>query len=145
MKGQQASGTPEKTPPEGEAAMKEMWAAAAREFESICGESLQRGEVKSLDDVLRKIESSSKASSSTDAGPDKWDKAKSVGLKSLKYLKMLVGAASQASSFVSWTIPCSELAVRPPTSSDSHPCSSGQYHRHRTMLRVRYPSGHQGL
>ncbi|KAJ7898401.1 hypothetical protein B0H13DRAFT_2252255 [Mycena leptocephala] len=76
-------------------------ARAAKAFESICGESVQKGDVKNFDDVQRKIESGSKASYGLDAEQeDKWDKAKSVGLQSLKYLKMLVGAASQASSFV---------------------------------------------
>lgn len=104
MKGQQPLGTPDKKPPEGQASMKEMWDAAAKAFESICGESLQKGEVKSFDEVQRKIESTCKASYGLDGGEDdKWDKAKSVGLQSLKYLKMLVGAASQASSFVCLT------------------------------------------
>ncbi|KAK3360591.1 hypothetical protein B0T25DRAFT_578485 [Lasiosphaeria hispida] len=81
--------------------MEGIWAEAAREFESICGKSLQKGDVKGFDDVQRKIEESSMATYSTDAGQqEKWQKAKGVGLKSLQYLKMLVGAASQASSFI---------------------------------------------
>ncbi|KAJ6534644.1 hypothetical protein DFH09DRAFT_1325264 [Mycena vulgaris] len=89
---------PETKPPEGE--MSKMWAEAAEAFESICGESLQKGDVKNFDDVQMRIESGSKASYGLDAEQeDKWEKAKSVGLQSLKYLKMLVGAASQASSF----------------------------------------------
>ncbi|KAJ7368513.1 hypothetical protein DFH08DRAFT_676529 [Mycena albidolilacea] len=99
MRDQQPVDMPETKPPEGE--MSKMWAEVAKAFESICGESLQKGDVKNFDDVQRKIESSSKASYGLDAEQDdKWDKAKSVGLQSLKYLKMLVGAASQASSFV---------------------------------------------
>ncbi|KAI1411841.1 hypothetical protein F5Y13DRAFT_200538 [Hypoxylon sp. FL1857] len=100
MRGQQpADAVAEKKPVAGDASMEEMWAAAAKAFTEICGESLQRGDVKGFDDVQRKIESVSKAS--YDVGQeDKWDKAKTVGLKSLKYLKMLVGAASQASSFI---------------------------------------------
>ncbi|KAI1138512.1 hypothetical protein F5Y05DRAFT_42402 [Hypoxylon sp. FL0543] len=91
----------EKKPVAGEVSMKETWAAAAKAFEDICGESLQRGDVKGFEDVQRKIEAVSQASYGTDAGQeDKWEKAKSVGLKSLKYLKLLVGAASQASSFI---------------------------------------------
>ncbi|KAI0835757.1 hypothetical protein F5Y06DRAFT_118345 [Hypoxylon sp. FL0890] len=102
MRGQQPTDAPaEKKPAGGEASMNEMWAAAAKAFEDICGESLQRGDVKGFDDVQKKIEAVSKASYGIDAGQEnKWDKAKSVGLKSLKYLKMLVGAASQASSFI---------------------------------------------
>ncbi|KAF7368172.1 putative neutral amino acid permease protein [Mycena venus] len=99
MRDKQLVEAPETKPPEGE--MSKMWAEAAKAFESICGESLQKGDVKNFDDVQRKIESSSKASYGLDVEQDdKWDKAKSVGLQSLKYLKMLVGAASQASSFV---------------------------------------------
>lgn len=81
--------------------MQEIWDQAAQEFEQICGKSLQNGEVKSFDDVQRAIEESGKASYRAEP-EDKWDKAKSVGLLSLKYLKVLVGAASQASSFVCW-------------------------------------------
>lgn len=81
--------------------MEDMWAEAAKEFENICGKSLQNGDVKGLDDLRKKIEEDNTATYSTDAGREaKWQKAKDVGLKSLKYLKMLVGAASQASSFV---------------------------------------------
>ena len=82
--------------------MEDLWAEAAIEFERICGVSLQKGEVKSFDDVQKKIQSVSKASYGTKDGDDKekWDKAKDLGLKSLKYLKMLVGVASQASGFV---------------------------------------------
>ncbi|KAJ7292752.1 hypothetical protein C8J57DRAFT_1043303 [Mycena rebaudengoi] len=99
MRDQQPVEAPETKPPAGE--MSKMWAEAAKAFESICGESLQKGDVKNFDDVQRKIESSSKASYGLDPEQeDKWDKARSVGLQSLKYLKMLVGAASQASSFV---------------------------------------------
>ncbi|KAJ7619351.1 hypothetical protein FB45DRAFT_156779 [Roridomyces roridus] len=78
-------------------ALKEMWEMAAKEFEKICGESLTRGEIKGFEDVQKRIE---KASYEPDAEPeDKWDKAKNVGLKSLTYLKLLVGAVSQVSSF----------------------------------------------
>lgn len=80
--------------------MKEMWDAAAKAFEEICGESLQRGDIKGFNDVQMKIEAINKASFGPAEEADKWNKAKSVGLKSLKFLKMLVGAASQASSIV---------------------------------------------
>ncbi|KAI1100300.1 hypothetical protein F4804DRAFT_319299 [Jackrogersella minutella] len=111
MKGQQPADAPaEKKLSEREASVKEMWAAAAKAFEDICGESLQRGDVKGFDDVQRMIEGVNKASYGTDAEQtDKWDKAKSVGLKSLKYLKLLVGAASQASSFI--PIPSSAASI----------------------------------
>ncbi|GAW18341.1 hypothetical protein ANO14919_078160 [Xylariales sp. No.14919] len=85
--------------PEGGMSMKDLWADAAKSFESICGKSLQGGDVRSFDDVKARIENSSKPGG--DDGPgDKWAKAKSVGLESLKYLKLLVGAASQASEFI---------------------------------------------
>ncbi|KAI0139513.1 hypothetical protein F4776DRAFT_592485 [Hypoxylon sp. NC0597] len=100
MRGQQPDAPAEKKPAAGETAMKEMWADAAKAFEDICGESLQRGDVKGFDDVQRKIEGVSKASYEDAGQEDKWEKAKSVGLKSLKYLKLLVGAASQVSSFI---------------------------------------------
>ncbi|TFB02602.1 hypothetical protein CCMA1212_005402 [Trichoderma ghanense] len=90
-----------KKPPEGVLSMQQIWDMAAKEFESICGESLQRGEVKSFDDVQSKIRNASQGSKEADEEQNaKWEKAKSVGLESLKYLKMLVGAASQASSFI---------------------------------------------
>ena len=85
--------------PESGMSMEKMWAEAAEAFEKICGESLRRGEVKNFDDVQRKIEDACKARS--DVGQeDKWERAKSVGLQSLKYLQMLVGVASKASSLV---------------------------------------------
>ncbi|UKZ83102.1 hypothetical protein TrVFT333_010905 [Trichoderma virens FT-333] len=102
MRGQQlADDVPTKKPPEGQQlTMKEIWDAAAKEFESICGESLQKGQVRSFDDVQKKIKAAGQVSNSADEENVKWEKAKSVGLQSLKYLKMLVGAASQASSFI---------------------------------------------
>ncbi|KAL7914155.1 hypothetical protein GGI35DRAFT_490457 [Trichoderma velutinum] len=102
MKSQQPpDDAPTKKPPEGQLSMKEIWDAAAKEFEAICGESLQRGQIRSFEDVQKKIKSANQVSSSADEEQNvKWEKAKSVGLQSLKYLKMLVGAASQASSFI---------------------------------------------
>jgi hypothetical protein len=101
MSDQQPLDTAEKTAPERETSMEEMWAEAAKAFENICGKSLLKGNVVNFDDVQRKIESINKAMYSEEPA-DKWEKAKNVGLKSLKYLKMLVGAASQATSFVCW-------------------------------------------
>ncbi|KAL6699579.1 hypothetical protein J3F84DRAFT_404601 [Trichoderma pleuroticola] len=102
MKSQPApDNAPTKKPPEGQLSMKEIWDAAAKEFEAICGESLQRGQIKSFEDVQKKINSANQVSNGADEEQNvKWEKAKSVGLQSLKYLKMLVGAASQASSFI---------------------------------------------
>ncbi|PTB65626.1 hypothetical protein BBK36DRAFT_1202259 [Trichoderma citrinoviride] len=90
-----------KHPHEGLVSLEQIWDAAAMEFETICGESLQKGEVKSLDDVQVKIQSVNQGLQDADKEQNaKWEKAKSVGLESLKYLRMLVGAASQASSLV---------------------------------------------
>ncbi|KAH0489615.1 hypothetical protein TgHK011_010035 [Trichoderma gracile] len=97
MRGQQLE-----KPPNG-LSMQQIWDAAAKDFESICGESLQKGQVKSFDDVQNKIRTANQGPSQQDGDEEqnaKWEKAKSVGLESLKYLKMLVGAASQASSFI---------------------------------------------
>lgn len=81
--------------------MDKIWAEAAASFQSICGESLKRGEVKSFEDVQRRIEKTCERASGSESKPeDKWDTAKTVGLKSLQYLKLLVGAAAQASSLV---------------------------------------------
>ncbi|KAI0875166.1 hypothetical protein GGS24DRAFT_307538 [Hypoxylon argillaceum] len=99
MRGQQPSSAPEKKLPGGKMSMKEIWAEAAKSFEDICGKSLQNGDMRNFDDVRIKIESGDNAG--TGDGPDpRWDKAKSMGLECLKYLKLLVGAASQASSLI---------------------------------------------
>ncbi|KFY68311.1 hypothetical protein V496_01166 [Pseudogymnoascus sp. VKM F-4515 (FW-2607)] len=88
-------------PSKGIKEMSEMWAAAEKAFESICHESLQKGEVKGFDDVQRMIEAAPIASYGIDAEQkDKWEKARSVGFESLKYLKLLVGAASLATSAI---------------------------------------------
>ena len=53
--------------------MKELWEEAANAFESICGNSLMKGEIRSFQDVEKKIESSGKASYDIGAGQDnKW-------------------------------------------------------------------------
>ncbi|EGR45332.1 uncharacterized protein TRIREDRAFT_111202 [Trichoderma reesei QM6a] len=104
MRGQQLAGDASSNqPPKGLLSMQQMWDAAAKDFESICGESLQKGhKVKSFDDVQDKIRNANQGSpqDGDEEQNAKWEKAKSVGLESLKYLKMLVGAASQASSFI---------------------------------------------
>lgn len=98
---QQSSEATRKTALGGEIGMTAIWDEAIDSFKNICGESLLRGDVKSFDDVQKKIESVSKVASGFDPEQEeKWDKAKRVGLESLKYLKMLVGVASKASSLV---------------------------------------------
>ncbi|OBT82064.1 hypothetical protein VE02_08875 [Pseudogymnoascus sp. 03VT05] len=59
--------------------MSEMWTEAEKAFESICHQSLQRGDVKGFDDVQRMIEEATTPSYSIDAEQkDKWEKAKSI-------------------------------------------------------------------
>lgn len=83
------------------ASLDEIWADAAKQFQDICGESLQRGDIKSFDDVRKKIENVDKqANGDVAEKEEKWDQAKSIGLQTLKYMKLLLGAASQASTFV---------------------------------------------
>lgn len=91
----------------GDIGMMAIWDEAINSFKNICGESLLRGDVKSFDDVQKKIERVSKVASGLDPEEEeKWDKAKRVGLDSLKYLKMLVGVASKASSLVCRSAHC---------------------------------------
>ncbi|KAK1480681.1 hypothetical protein CTAM01_14243 [Colletotrichum tamarilloi] len=99
MREQEASDSSGKKIANGDRSMDEIWAAAAEHFREICGESLNKGELKSFEDVQKQIENSGKVNTSP-SPEDSWETAKSVGLSSLKYLKMLVGAASQASSFI---------------------------------------------
>lgn len=90
---------PETKPTDEATSMEKLWAEAAKSFEEICHESLQRGEITGFDQLKKKIEDSSKISDGFDEeGKGKWEKAKNVGLESLKYLRMLIGAASPASS-----------------------------------------------
>ncbi|KAI8631209.1 hypothetical protein F5Y19DRAFT_425430 [Xylariaceae sp. FL1651] len=111
MTDRQSADVPEKKTPGWDVTMNEMWIEAAKEFENICGESLQQGDVKNLDDVQRIIEHGSKALYGNDVEQeDKWDKAKSIGLRSLKYLKTLVGVASQASSLLPFPASAANLA-----------------------------------
>ncbi|KAJ0276743.1 hypothetical protein COL940_008100 [Colletotrichum noveboracense] len=101
MKNHQQPDLPQSRTAKGGMSMDKIWAEAAASFESICGESLKRGEVKSFEDVQRRIEKTCERASNSESKPeDKWDTAKTVGLKSLQYLKLLVGAAAQASSLI---------------------------------------------
>ncbi|KAK7994744.1 Nacht and tpr domain containing protein [Apiospora arundinis] len=89
---------------ENELKVKEIWTAADAEFFKLTGKSLQNGPIKSFEDVRVEIESRSKPPSgdTPSATEDRWDKEKfkSAGLKVLKCLKMLVGAATQLSEFL---------------------------------------------
>ncbi|KAI8254190.1 hypothetical protein K4K58_006528 [Colletotrichum sp. SAR11_239] len=101
MRNHQQPNLPQSRTAKGGISMDKIWAEAAASFESICGESLKRGEVKSFEDVQRRIEKTCERASGPESKPeDKWDTAKTVGLKSLQYLKLLVGAAAQASSLI---------------------------------------------
>lgn len=101
MRDNRRSEVPRGATVKGEPSMEMIWAQAALSFETICGESLKKGEVKSFEDVRKKIESKCENASRYEPEPtDKWNAAKTVGLQSLQYLKLLVVVASQASSVV---------------------------------------------
>ncbi|KAK6836019.1 hypothetical protein PG987_006514 [Apiospora arundinis] len=89
---------------EDEITVKEIWAAAEAEFIRLTGKPLQNGPIKSFEDVRIEIESRSRSPSSDtpSAADDRWNKEKfkTAGLKVLKCLKMLVGAATQLSQFL---------------------------------------------
>lgn len=88
-----------------ELSVKEIWAAAEVEFTRLTGKTMQNGPTKSFEDVRVEIESRGKPPGGDVAllTKDKWDKEKfkNAGLKVLKCLKVLVGAATQLSGMVS--------------------------------------------
>jgi len=93
---------------EDELTIKEIWASAEAEFVRLTGKTLQNGTIKTLEDVRAEIESrTSPPSGDAPAADDKWDKEKfkNAGLKVLKCLKMLVGAATQLSDIVRFKPP----------------------------------------
>ncbi|KAL6907289.1 hypothetical protein GGI43DRAFT_257779 [Trichoderma evansii] len=94
--------TPAEKLSEGQALMNQLWIEAAEYFKETCGESLQNGKIKGLDDVEKEIMSIHMKTADGDGNQeqDKWKKTKEIGLTSLKYLKMLVGAASSVAPFV---------------------------------------------
>ncbi|KAG8668348.1 hypothetical protein FPOAC1_007727 [Fusarium poae] len=76
-----------------------MWAEAAKEFERICGDSLSNGDIKNFDDVKKQIEQQNLSFTEADAdSKTKWEKAKGMGLETLKYLGAILPAASIAGS-----------------------------------------------
>lgn len=87
-------------PKDGQNAIKELWDQAAADFETICGKSLRQGRVKTFDDVKRIIEKDRSTTSHDAVQQDGWEKAKSVGLKTLKCLKLLANVAAQGASLV---------------------------------------------
>lgn len=94
--------SPDQKPKDGQNAIKELWDQAAKDFEIICGKSLRQGKVKTFDDVKNIIEKdrSKTVRASDTAERDGWEKAKSVGLKSLQCLKLLANVAAQGASLV---------------------------------------------
>ncbi|KAK8036073.1 hypothetical protein PG993_008687, partial [Apiospora rasikravindrae] len=82
--------------------VKGIWEAAEAKFKDLTGKSLQSGPIKTFDALRLEIEARSRPSSGDDesAVDGKWDKAKfkSAGLEVLKWVKILVGAAVQASA-----------------------------------------------
>lgn len=89
-------------PKDGQNAIKELWDQAAKDFETICGKSLRQGKVKTFDDVKTIIQKdrSKPLRASDTSEQDGWEKAKSVGLKSLQCLKLLANVAAQGASLV---------------------------------------------
>jgi hypothetical protein len=80
-----------------------MWAEAAKEFERICGDSLSNGDIKNFDDVKKQIEQQNLSFTEADAdSKTKWEKAKGMGLETLKYLGAILPAASIAGSLASY-------------------------------------------
>ncbi|KAI1172030.1 hypothetical protein F4777DRAFT_23270 [Nemania sp. FL0916] len=108
MSSKQLSDVVQEQSSEPELSVEQMWAEAAKSFEAICQKSLKRGDIKSFDDVREKIENSKNPAKDNDP-PDKWNKAKRVGLESLKWMKLLVGAATQASGFI--PLPSSAVSI----------------------------------
>ncbi|KAJ7256871.1 hypothetical protein B0H12DRAFT_1284136 [Mycena haematopus] len=109
LKGGETLEGPENQPLDMSASVKELWEEAAKDFERICGQSLQKGEVKNFDDLQRKIESAGHLKATVDEGKEgKQEKAKRLGLKLLTYLKLLVEVATQGSSL----IPIPEVATK---------------------------------
>ncbi|KAJ7228129.1 hypothetical protein B0H12DRAFT_1030126 [Mycena haematopus] len=101
MRGGEPSEGPAKQPLDMSASVNELWEEAAKDFEIICGQSLQKGEVKNFDDLQRKIESAGSLKATVDDGKEgKQEKAKKLGLKLLKYMKLLVEVANDASSLI---------------------------------------------
>ncbi|KAJ7265862.1 hypothetical protein B0H12DRAFT_173738 [Mycena haematopus] len=101
MKGGAPLEGPQKQPLDMSASVEELWEEAAKDFERICSQSLQKGEVKNFDDLKRRIESAGSLSATVDEGKEgKQEKAKKLGLELLKYLKLLVKVATDAPSFI---------------------------------------------
>ncbi|KAJ0122476.1 neutral permease protein [Diaporthe amygdali] len=100
-------------PKDGQPAIKELWDQAAADFETICGKSLRQGRVKTFDDVKRIIEKDRSTTSHDAVQQDGWEKAKSVGLKTLKCLKLLANVAAQGASL----IPLPPIAANTATSA----------------------------
>ncbi|KAJ4414461.1 hypothetical protein N0V82_007910 [Gnomoniopsis sp. IMI 355080] len=101
----QQSTKPSDKPQEGEAAVQKLWEEAAEDFRKICGESLNRGDIKTFEDVRTTIEAmgGEGGNASSDAAhSDDWrEKTKSVGLQCLHYLSVLVPAPQAAVTMVS--------------------------------------------
>lgn len=132
--------------------VKEMWLDAEAEFTRLTGKHLQNGPTKSLEDVQAAIELRSKPGADAPVADGEVDnkKLKDAGLKVLKCLKMLVGAATQLSSLVRCFGFARSQAVRR-VSVDADRCaaaypirSSSEHMRQRLDHGSGYPTGDQG-
>ncbi|KAI0161747.1 hypothetical protein GGR52DRAFT_138239 [Hypoxylon sp. FL1284] len=74
------------------------WIGAAKAFRDICDKSLVRDDVNGFDDVLNIMDRVENASHGNAKREGMWQKIKDFGLHSLKLLKILIGAATQAAS-----------------------------------------------
>ncbi|KAH8880886.1 hypothetical protein GQ53DRAFT_736167 [Thozetella sp. PMI_491] len=96
---------PEKT-------ISEMWADAQVEFERLSRKPLDRGPLKSFEDVQAEIELRGDPGYSDDNKKDGWDRTKSVGLKVLHCLKLLAGVATQVSAEVCLPLYTAEICFK---------------------------------
>lgn len=141
----QKSAKPDARPQSGAAAINALWDEAAKTFKAICGQSLQNGDIKSFDDVQKTIEGKVQGITSSDSPHQaEWNKAKSVGLQSLEYLKLLVSVAAQGASFVCPYHSLPTLAVSL-MHLDTGPYGRSQHGQQCPMLRFRYSPGNKGL
>lgn len=80
--------------------MEGIWDEAAQEFNKICGKSLEKGKLKSWNDVRKVIENIEKAPYNDDSNKDAWDRAKDAGIQVLNGLSLLTSLTSNVASFV---------------------------------------------
>lgn len=77
-----------------------IWDEAAQEFNKICGKTLEKGKLKSWDDVRKAIENIEKVSYVDNSKNNMWDRAKDAGIQVLEGLSFLTSLTSDAASLV---------------------------------------------